>query len=145
MNIETKYFGCMNIDEKKVIRFENGLPGFYDEKAFALIDFPDNPVFQILQSVTAAHVAFIVTNPYHFHKDYEFDLNEQVKEELGISKIEQVKILSILTLRDPFDQSTINLQAPLIMNSELLIGQQVIVSDNISPRTPLQPEKAKVE
>ncbi|QXE00962.1 flagellar assembly protein FliW [Terribacillus sp. DMT04] len=145
MDIETKYFGNMNIDEKKVIRFENGLPGFYDEKAFALIDFPDNPVFQILQSVTAAHVAFVVTNPYHFHKDYEFDLSEQVKDELGISKVKQVKVLSILTLRDPFDQSTINLQAPLIINADVLKGQQVIVSEDISPRTPLQPEKAKVE
>jgi flagellar assembly factor FliW len=145
MNIKTKYFGTVEVDEEKVIRFDKGLPGFQDERAFVLIDFPDNPVFQILQSIASAHVAFVVANPYHFHKDYEFDLGEQVKEELAISKVEQVKVLSILTLRDPFIQSTINLQAPLIINAELLKGQQVIVSDNVSPRTPLRPEKAKVE
>jgi flagellar assembly factor FliW len=145
MNIETKYFGTVEVDEEKVIRFDRGLPGFQDERAFVLIDFPDNPVFQILQSTTTAHVAFVVANPYQFHKDYEFDLNEQVKEELVISKVEQVKVLSILTLRDPFDRSTINLQAPVIINAELLKGEQVIVSDKISPRTPLQAEKAKVE
>lgn len=145
MNIETKYFGSMSVDEEKVIRFKKGLPGFQDEKAFVLIDFPDNPVFQFLQSTASAHVAFVVTSPYHFNTDYAFDLEEQTKEELHITKPEQVKVLAILTLRDPFKKSTMNLQAPVIINVDTLAGQQVILSDNFSPRTPLKLEKARVE
>ncbi|VVM33512.1 flagellar assembly protein FliW [Terribacillus sp. AE2B 122] len=145
MNIETKYFGRMTVDEEKVIRFEKGLPGFQDEKAFVLIDFPDNPVFQILQSITTALVAFVVASPYHFNKEYSFDLEEQVKEELSIARPEQVKVLSILTLRDPFVDSTINLQAPLIINIDSLIGQQIILADEYSSRTTMQAEKVKVD
>ncbi|SEN23965.1 flagellar assembly factor FliW [Terribacillus saccharophilus] len=145
MIIETKYFGSTKVDEEKVIRFEKGLPGFLDEKAFVLIDFPDNPVFQILQSTTTPPVAFVVTSPYHFKKEYAFDLAEQVKEELGITKLEQVNVLSILTLRDPFVESTINLQAPLIINTDSLVGQQIILSEEYSSRTPMQAEKARVD
>ncbi|WP_413088207.1 flagellar assembly protein FliW [Terribacillus sp. 179-K 1B1 HS] len=143
MKIETKYFGKMTINEEKIIRFEKGLPGFYDEKTFVLIDFPDNPVFQILQSTTTAVVAFVVASPYRFQMDYTFDLSEQTKEDLGITKPEEVKILSILTLRDPFIDSTINLQAPLVINAESLIGEQIILNDRFSTRTPLQTEKAR--
>nr|WP_318539347.1 flagellar assembly protein FliW [Terribacillus saccharophilus] len=145
MNIETKYFGSMKINEEKIIRFDKGLPGFQGEKAFVLIDFPDNPVFQILQSTTTETVAFVVASPYHFNKEYAFDLGEQIKEELGITKPEQVKVLSILTLRDPFMNSTINLQAPVVINANSLKGQQIILSDDFSSRTPLHAEKASVE
>ncbi|SDC11812.1 flagellar assembly factor FliW [Terribacillus halophilus] len=145
MNIETKYFGSMTVEEEKVIRFEKGLPGFQDETDFVLIDFPDNPVFQILQSTKTSPVAFVVASPYHFHKAYAFDLDESIKEALEITKAEHVNVLAILTLRDPFANSTINLQAPLIINGESRKAQQIILSDAYSSRTPLQAEKASVE
>jgi flagellar assembly factor FliW len=145
MNIKTKYFGDMAVDEKAIIRFDKGLPGFQDEKTFVLIDFPENPLFLILQSTATAHVAFIVASPYHFHKDYAFDLSEQTTSELVIKKPEQVKVLSILTLRNPFSNSTINLQAPLVINTDALKGEQIILPDGFSSRTPLQTEKASVE
>jgi flagellar assembly factor FliW len=145
MNIETKYFGEMSVEEEKIISFKKGLPGFQDEKAFVLFDFPDNPVFQILQSTVTPVVAFVVTSPYHFYKEYVFDLDEQTKEELVITKPEQVNVLSILTLRDPFADSTINLQAPLIINTDSLHGQQIILSDEFSSRTLLQGEKARLK
>ncbi|MFJ6412355.1 hypothetical protein CHI12_01820 [Terribacillus saccharophilus] len=145
MNIETKYFGSMLVDEDKVIRFVKGLPGFQEEKMFVLIDFPDNPVFQILQSTETVHVAFVVASPYHFCEEYSFDLGEQTKEELAITTADQVKVLSILTLRKPFEKSTINLQAPIVINVDALKGQQVILTDDFSSRTPLQTEKARAK
>ncbi|MFB1098029.1 flagellar assembly protein FliW [Terribacillus sp. JSM ZJ617] len=145
MNIETKYFGSMSVDENKVIHFEKGLPGFQDEKMFVLIDFPDNPVFQILQSTETAHVAFVVASPYHFRKEYTFDLGNQTKDELAITTPDQVKVLSILTLRKPFEKSTINLLAPIIINVDALKGQQIILTDDFSSRTPLQSKKARAE
>jgi len=145
MNIKTKYFGSMIVDGEKVIRFEKGLPGFQNEKAFVLIDFPDNPVFQILQSTTTAPVAFVVASPYHFRDEYTFDLGDQTRDELAITTPDQVKVLSILTLRKPFEKSTINLLAPIIINVDSLKGQQIILADDFSSRTPLQAEKARTE
>ena len=32
MDIQTAHFGVVEIDEKKIIKFENGLPGLEDNK-----------------------------------------------------------------------------------------------------------------
>lgn len=129
MKIETKYLGEMEIDESKIIHFESGLPGFLDEKSFVVLDIPGNDVLQILQSVTTPELAFIVTNPHYFYEDYEFKLEDSIVELLGIKKKEEIVVMSILTVRDPFPTSTINLKAPLIINWANKRGKQVVLND----------------
>lgn len=129
MKIETKYLGEMEIDESKIIHFESGLPGFLDEKSFVVLDIPGNNVLQILQSVTTPELAFIVTNPHYFYEDYEFKLEDSIVELLGIKKKEEIVVMSILTVRDPFPTSTINLKAPLIINWANKRGKQVVLND----------------
>ena len=129
MKIETKYLGEMEIDESKIIHFESGLPGFLDEKSFVVLDIPGNDVLQILQSVTTPELAFIVTNPHYFYEDYEFKLEDSIVELLGIKKKEEIVVMSILTVRDPFPTSTINLKAPLIINWANKRGKQIVLND----------------
>lgn len=147
--IETKYLGEVDINQSKIIQFPSGIPGFLDEDKFVLLHLPDNPIFQILQSVQTPALAFIVVNPYHFYNDYEFRLDEQLIEYLQIKRKEDVSVLAIVTLKQPFKQSTINLKAPLIINTKLNDGKQyVLTSDKYSSKTPIVPEadqSAKVE
>src|SRR5699024_6683083 len=98
MNIQTKYRGNIDAEEEKVIRFPAGLPGFIDDTKCVLLDLPGNQAYQILQSVTSEHIAFIVTNPYHFYHEYEFELEENVLESLSIKSEEDVIVLTIVTL-----------------------------------------------
>ncbi|MEQ6388779.1 flagellar assembly protein FliW [Bacillaceae bacterium S4-13-58] len=129
MNIQTKYFGEIKINEEQMITFSQGLPGFHDQKEFVLLDLPDNPLFQILQSVTEEYVAFIVVNPYHFRKDYEFDLDDSLLDLLQIESEKDVAVFSILSLKDPFETSTMNLQAPVIINAHKKLGKQYITNN----------------
>ena len=46
---QTKYLGETEIDEDKIITFSQGLPGFPDEREFAILDLPGNEVFHVLQ------------------------------------------------------------------------------------------------
>jgi len=138
MNIQTKYLGNIDIEEAKVIRFPGGLPGFIDETKFVLLDLPGNEAFQILQSVTSEHIAFIVTNPYHFYHEYEFELEANVLESLSINREEDVIVLAIVTLKDPFHTSTMNLKAPIILNSAEMRGKQYILNiSDYSAKAPL--------
>lgn len=130
MNIKTKYLGEMTIDEAKIIQFESGLPGFLEEKKFVVLDIPGNELLQILQSVNTSELAFIVTNPHFFYENYQFKLDEQTIDMLKVQEKEEVVIMSILTVRDPFKLSTINLQAPVIINSSSKLGKQVILNDD---------------
>lgn len=127
-NIDTKYLGKIDIEKNEVIQFSTGLPGFVEETAFILLDLPGNPTFQILQSITTPSLAFVVTNPYHFYLDYTFKLDEQILESLEITNEQDVLVLTIVTLKSPFNTSTLNLKAPIIIHSTRKQGKQYILN-----------------
>ncbi|TFB24377.1 flagellar assembly protein FliW [Filobacillus milosensis] len=128
MNIQTLYFGEVQIDEYQVIKFQSGIPGFNEFKQFVLLDIEDNPIYKVLQSLDEEGLAFIVTNPFLIYKGYEFDLDDAVAEQLEIKTKEDVSIFSIVTVEEPFDQSTINLKAPIILNLNKGLGKQVVLN-----------------
>lgn len=133
MDIQTKYLGEVSIDESSIIQFHNGIPGFFDEKQFVLLDLPGNPAFHILQSVLDQHIAFILTDPFNFYQSYTFELDDKTIENLSIQSQEEVAVFSIVTLKQPFEQSTINLKAPIIINSKDKYGKQLILHQGDFP------------
>lgn len=147
MKIQSKYLDVVTIDKSKIIQFHSGIPGFLEETEFILLDLPGNPVFQTLQSINNPELAFIVTSPYNFYPDYEFKLNNQLLEKLQIKEKEEVVVLTIVTLVSPFKSSTINLKAPIIINSNRKLGKQHILNEENYPTkaliTPPDAEKAK--
>jgi flagellar assembly factor FliW len=130
MNIETKYHGDVTIKEEEIFTFENGLPGFEHEQSFVLLPFPDNDVFSILQSIKTSSTGFVVSNPFGFFPQYDFELEENTKKQLKIKSEENVAIMIILTVKESIEQSTANLQAPIIFNVHHKKGKQVILNDS---------------
>ncbi|MDW0112598.1 flagellar assembly protein FliW [Sporosarcina saromensis] len=130
MQIETKFHGTIQIQKDQLWNFPKGLPGFENEKTFSLLPIEGNNTFQVLQSVNTPAVAFIVTNPYTLVEDYSFDIDEPTIELLNIEKPEDLFVLGILTVKQPFETSTINLQAPLIFQMHNRTAKQMILNDN---------------
>ena len=140
MKLLTKYHGEQVIEEKDIIVFEEGIPGFPAEKKFVLIGLTDDKSFFVLQSVMTLNLAFIVTSPFLTYPDYEFKLDDEIVESLGLTE-EHISVFTIVTAKDPFDESTINLQAPLIIDTKKGIGKQIILNQtNYQTRTPLFPK-----
>src|SRR5699024_1142448 len=135
---QTKYLGETEIDENKIITFSQGLPGFPDEREFAILDLPGNEVFHVLQSLNIPEIAFIITNPYHFRKDYSFNLDHNFLDSMSIEKPEDVAVFVIVTIREPFSKSTLNLKAPIIVHAEKKEGKQFILNtDQYATKTPI--------
>ncbi len=130
MKLDTKYLGVVEIDERKKINFPNGLPGFPEETEFIILELPNNAAFQLLQSTKTSNLAFVITNPYLFYQAYELKLDEDLLDLLKITAKEDVAVYAIVTLNKPFSQSTMNLRAPIIINTKQLIGKQYILSDH---------------
>lgn len=130
MNIQTKYHGEIKVNEQEIWHFEKGLPGFPDEKQFVLLPLPNNDVFMILQAVQTPYIAFVITNPFLTFKDYEFKIDDSTLEQLRLESEKDVAVYSILTVKDPFVNTTINLQAPLIFNMKNKKGKQMILNDS---------------
>lgn len=129
MKIQTKFHGEIAIDDITQWTFPKGLPGLEDENLFVLIPIEGNDNFQVMQSITNSLIALIVSNPYTLVNDYSFEIDESTIELLSIKAQEDVMVLSVVTLKDPFESSTLNLQAPLIFNTSNQNAKQMILND----------------
>ncbi|MGD7053006.1 flagellar assembly protein FliW [Sutcliffiella horikoshii] len=128
MKIETKYHGLIEVQEEEVVKFPSGLPGFLEEKKFAIIPFTEDGTFYILQSVITPELGFVLTNPFTFYPDYDFNLENQAVDSLELDSVEDVTVYTVLTMADPFHLTTANLQAPVVVNAKKKLGKQVILT-----------------
>lgn len=128
MQLETTRFGVINYTEDDLYYFENGIPGFKDEKSYLLITVEESP-FMYLQSVTTEAMSFIVASPFDFFKQYEFTLPANILEELKLADETDVKIVNIVNIKDELTSATINLGAPIVLNTKDRLAMQYILAD----------------
>ncbi|MBD8025411.1 flagellar assembly protein FliW [Ureibacillus sp. Re31] len=130
MKIETKFLGEVEINDKDIFTFEYGLPGFPDLQKFVLLPIDGDLPLAVLQSTEKAEIGFVVAYPFAFKKDYEFDISDEDKEDLKIEKEEDVIVYSIVTLKETFLESTLNLLAPIVFNVNKKLGKQIVLQDS---------------
>ena len=130
MNIETKFLGEVEINEQEILTFEYGVPGFPDIQKFALLSLDADLPLALLQSTEQPAIGFVVAYPFAFKTDYVFEISEEDKEDLAIEKEEDVIAYSIVTLKESFQDSTLNLLAPVIINTNKKLGKQIVLQDS---------------
>lgn len=129
MKIDTKYHDKVHIEENEIITFTNGIPGFLDEKKFVILPFGDDTGISIMQPIENAQLAFVVTNPFFFFKEYDFAIDDQIVELLQLDSEKDVTVYVILSVKEPFEKTTANLQAPVVINNKKQLGKQVILTN----------------
>ena len=130
MKLATKYQGEIEISQDQVIHFSSGIPGFPEEKEFVLLPFLEDMPYFILQSVLTTELAFVVVDPYPFFPEYQYKLTEAQVESLKVENQDDVATFVILTLKEPFADSTANLKGPLVINVKEKLGKQLILNDS---------------
>lgn len=113
---------------ERVFEFKGSLLGFDAYDGFRFTVAEENPSFGYLESVEAPNTGFIVTSPFRFFPAYEFQIEEKDKAELRIENPEEVLVLSVINVKNPFLESTVNLMAPLIINIANNQGRQIILT-----------------
>ncbi len=127
MNVETTRFGVVDVDENRVITFPAGLLGFSSFKTYALLQPDKKGAFFWLQSVEAPELAFVVTDPSLWLKDYQVPIRREQMEELSLDKIQAGQVFVIV---NKYDQAlTANLQGPLVVNVSTRRGLQLVLAD----------------
>lgn len=143
MKISTTRFGEIEVEQEHIFCFPQGIPGFEHIHEYLFIQNPEDLPFCYMQSVTQADLAFIVTDPFVFYPDYDFEIPEESVGELELSEPRDVKVWSIVTVQGKLENATINLSAPVVLNMNTNKGKQIIL--NHSPyktRHPLLVEAA---
>ncbi|AMA71736.1 flagellar assembly protein FliW [Aneurinibacillus thermoaerophilus] len=129
-------FGEFEYAAEEVYRFEHGLPGFPEEREFMFMKIEDSP-FTVLHSIRE-DLYFFLIDPFPLFPDYEVTIPDPVLEELGIQDRNSVLCYCIVVLREPLADSTVNLLAPVIMNTVNRKGMQLVLENSsYSVRQPL--------
>jgi flagellar assembly factor FliW len=131
--VRTACFGgleTIQVPDQAVLTFPEGLPGFEEHRAFALIDDDRLGEFHWLQSLDDPDAGFLVLEPSEFVADYAFDLPDDVAAALGLDETVQPRVLVILAIPGDIRAMTANLRAPLVINVQSRVGKQVILADD---------------
>jgi len=128
MKLNTKHFGEIEIDEKGILDFFEGLPGFENKRRFILLAGGDEQSpFKWLQCIDEPELAFAVVDPFIIKKDYDIDLSDSIAEELCIENTEDVLVYSIVVVPGDVSKISMNLKAPVIINTKSRKGMQVVL------------------
>lgn len=116
--------------EQNTITFPAGLPGLPKEyQQFTLLQPQPQSPFYLLQSVTDEQVCFILINPFLLFPQYEFNLPQEEKTKLRITAPEQVAVFTIVNASGGLKKATVNLLAPIVVNTHTKQARQVILND----------------
>jgi flagellar assembly factor FliW len=127
MNVHTTRFGTVEVDEERIITFPAGLLGFSSFKQYALLQPDDEGVFFWLQSVEAPELAFVVTDPSLWVKEYEATIRREQMEELSLERLDDAQVFVIVNKYD--STLTSNLQGPLVINVQNRQAMQLVLAD----------------
>lgn len=132
MLIKTRHFGEVNLDEEKVITFDEGLIGFEDCKRYTILynnEEGGNTTISWLQSLDVPELALPVISPLSVMADYNPIVEDEVLLPLGELTEENIIILLTLSVPSDITKMSANLKAPLIINADTKKGCQIIAEN----------------
>ncbi|MUM76045.1 flagellar assembly protein FliW [Pseudodesulfovibrio sp. F-1] len=127
--------GEREVSSDGIVYFPRGLIGLEDKREFALLSVREgeSPFF-LLQCVTDPGLGLLVADPYSFLDKYDVKLENLDRKTLKIKNIKQLAILVTVTIpQNRPEETTLNLQGPIVINTEARIGVQVPQTDSGYP------------
>lgn len=149
MNIISRQFGPIDIEENTIFNMPFGMPGFEGLKRYAVIEREEIWPFSCFQSLDEPELNFYIMDPALFEPDYEIDLSHAAKEIGWGNGIGDIKIYAIINTSDGVPEKiTANLLGPLLIHTKRFEAFQFVRHDGkYSHKTPvfkaLNKEKAE--
>lgn len=132
MLIQTKYFGIIEIKPETIIEMIQPIYGFETDKRYTLISDEEIGTDLVwFQSIENQNVCFILANPNRFVSDSKIEITEECLNLLGCEQAQELDVLCIVSLGETFEQSTLNLKSPIVLNSKNNQGAQVILNQDL--------------
>lgn len=132
MIVKTKHFGEIDLDEEKVLTFDNGIMGFEDCRRYTILynnESGERPVISWLQSLDEQALALPVVNPLFVKEDYNPLIEDELLAGLGGLTEENQVIFVTLTVPKDLTKMTANLKAPIVINADTRKGCQIIAEN----------------
>ena len=114
------------VTDLPVIELVHPMPGFPDQRHFALVQLDDAGGLSSLTSLDEQDLRFLVVPPGPFFPDYVPEVDDDVVAELGIESADDVLLLVVLNAGRSLAETTANLAAPVLVNTVTRRAAQVI-------------------
>lgn len=137
MKATTRLFGEIEIGEEKIVTMEQGIIGFPNLNHFTLIfdsEKEEKSGIMWLQSLDDGEVAIPVLVPTELMPEYNPTVNNELLEGLGSLTPENIYVLVTVTVPKDIHRISVNLKAPIIVNTDTNRGCQLIVEDDYEVR-----------
>jgi flagellar assembly factor FliW len=130
LEIQTRKFGKIEIDEAKVVVMPDGMLGFEGQKRYVLIQDKSMEPFKLYQAVDNPDLAFFVIDPLLIMADYRVDRNKVIKAATW-RKDDKISYLAVATIpAEKPEQMTVNLMGPIAINSTKGESYQLILENS---------------
>ena len=135
MQITTKVFGEITIDDEKIIHFPNGIIGFPELTDFAMIHDEEKGTDTIhwLQSLQEPAFAMPVMDPHIVCPDYNPEVDDELLNSIGEIVPEELLVMVTVTVPKDIKNMTVNLKGPMVINAAQRKATQVIVEGDEYP------------
>jgi flagellar assembly factor FliW len=121
MKWNNRQFGEFEYLPEHVLTFPEGLIGFEQYQKYILINDEDSQPILWLVSLENDDINFPVIAPHAFLAEYDKELHKKPEE----------TILTIVSLREKMEDSTVNLRSPIIVAKS--IGRQIVLENDSYP------------
>ena len=128
MQIDTLRFGMVEVDEAKYIEFDEGIPGLEQYHTYALLQFEESYPLVWLQSTEDMGICLPVLDTFAVLPDYVFDIDDSDVKKLELSDPDELHVVSVVVIPDDVQGMTVNLAAPIIINTTTGKAKQIVLS-----------------
>lgn len=119
------------------VEFIGPVAGFPTLRSFVLTEIDAASVVCALRSLEDPAVRFLVMPPGPFFADYAPEISDDWAESLGLRRAEDALVLVIVNPGTGVVDATVNLLAPIVINTLTLRAAQVVLDQDLPLRAPL--------
>jgi len=128
MQLNTLRFGLVEVDEEKILTFNDGIPGLEQYRKYSLLQFEDSYPIVWLQSTEDTGICLPVLDTFKVLPEYVFDIDETDVKALDLKSPEDLHVVSVVVIPEDIQGMTVNLAAPIIINTISGYAKQVVLS-----------------
>jgi len=117
---------ALPVHAENIFHFPDGLPAFEDAKEFVFLCKPDTRPFFFMKSITQPGLSFVCIDPFLIYPDYTPHISDTDTKFLHLNSMKDVLLVSIVTISSNVQETTANLQGPIVINIQACICKQII-------------------
>jgi flagellar assembly factor FliW len=120
------------ITVSETVTFPNGIPGFESCRHWVVLAAEGHTPLRRLHAVDGVEASFLAIDPRQVLEGYRCDLSDHDRSRIGAAPASPLLWLALVNV-EPNGAVTVNLRAPIVINPQSMMGQQVLPHDCLYP------------